>query len=251
MPSVFNIIRLSIFAAVLAWTLIVLGLASHLEQMLIANELTRFIPLSIFICACTLLIVPALLISGLLRRPLKLKEVRLELPLVGILGLLWLILGIYTAFEPDTEVECDFDGDGDWEESDIFSTDTYHAQYRTLEAFAIFNAILLIAYFFLLLLLSMKEHIQARTHVWYSDIVTYPWFKPSDADRPLPQPVTAKHLGGTIGKFQFTFPGTKAEAHMQEVQTDDGPMKAGAHYIIYIPPPPPPPPNGGRGQGRR
>jgi len=171
----------------------------------------------------------------------------LELPLVGILGLLWLILGIYTAFEPDTEVECDFDGDGDWEESDIFSTDTFHTQYRTLEAFAIFNAILLIAYFFLLLLLSMKEHLRDRQHVWYSDVVIYPWFGSSDDNRPLPGPVTAKHLGGTIGKFQFNFGGTKAEAEIQEV---DGPMKAGGHYIIYIPPPPPPPP-GGRGQPRR
>lgn len=30
----------------------------------------------------------------------------------------FLVLGIYTATSPDTEVECDFDGDGTFEESD-------------------------------------------------------------------------------------------------------------------------------------
>jgi len=251
MPSVFNIVRLSIFSIVLAWTLIVLGLASHLETMLIANDLTRFIPLSIFISVCTLLVIPTLLISGFLRQRFAVQQVRVELGLVGLLGILWLVLGIYTAFEPDTQVECDFDGDDIWDESDEFSTDMYHAQYRTLEAFSIFNAILLIAYFFLLLLLSMKEQIQSRTHVWISEVVHYPWFGIGANDDGLPAPATSKDIyTPTISisalrgkKFQF---GPKGE-EMSEAQQ---PMKAGGHYIIYIPPPPPPPPSRGNGPPR-
>jgi len=167
------------------------------------------------------------------------------LGLVGLLGILWLVLGIYTAFEPDTEVDCDFDGDDVWEESAEFSTDMYHAQYRTLEAFSVFNAILLIAYFFLLLLLSVREQVQSKTHVWISEVVHYPWFGIGASDG-LPAPATSKDIyTPTISisamrgkKFQF---GPKG----QEMAETEQPMKAGGHYIIYIPPPPPPPPSRG------
>jgi len=241
MLSIFNIVRISIFSAVIAWTMIVLGLASHLDSILIANELTRYIPLAIFVSASTFIIIPALLIFGFIKRPSLIQQVRVELFLVGLLGFLWLILGIYTAFEPDTEVECDFDGDGDWEESYIFSTDMYHAQYRTLEAFSIFNAILLIAYFFLLLILATKEHIQFEKTVWRAGVTVYPWFNQPSSSAPvnqtLPQPITASpKFGGASIAFSGLFGKLATGGKVQEEE----PMKAGGHYIIYIPPPPPP-----------
>jgi len=240
MPSIFNIVRTSIYAASIAWTLVVLGLAMHLDQMLIANDLTRFIPLAIFVSVCTLLIIPTLLIFGFIRRPFPIQQVRVELIFVGLLGLLWFILGIYTASEPDASVECDFDGDGDWEESDEFSTDTFHAQIHTIEAFAIFNAILLFVFFFLLLLMSLRQHFRGRYDVWRSGTTSFPWFSSSedDQDQPqmstkgkgkgLPPPVTAKVVTGTFGGGKDLNNSTTT------------PMKAGGHYIIYIPPPPPP-----------
>jgi hypothetical protein len=245
MLSVFNIIRISIFSAVIAWSLIVLGVAAHLNTILIANEYTRFIPLAIFIAVLTLIIIPALLIFGFIRRPFMLQQVRMELAFVGLLGLLWFILGIYTATSPDTEVECDFDGDGTFEESDEFSTDTFYAQFHCVEAFAIFNAILLLIYFFLLLLLSLRQHRAGYTEVWREPTTTYPWFGVASGMAPkggapltdLPAPVMAK---GRFGKGDATKDGqvlTGSLPSSNTSETGEQPMKAGGHYIIYIPPP--------------
>jgi len=143
-----------------------------------------------------------------------------------------MVLAIYSASEPDVIVECDFDGDGDFEESDEYSTDTYMAQYRVVKSFATFNALLLLAFFAFLLVMSLMHHSKGRSIVWASKTTTYPWFGgapplPSKefnvSSESLPLPVTSK-FGPSAGKMQ-SISGT-------------GPMKAGGHYIIYIPPPP-------------
>ncbi|KAG8896837.1 hypothetical protein FRB99_008615 [Tulasnella sp. 403] len=230
MLSKFNIARLVVFSAVIVWTLIVLGIAAHLDHMLVANDLTRYIPLGIFVAVATLLIVPSLIIFGFPKRPFLIQQVRLELAFVGLLGLLWFILGIVAATGPDTEVECDFDDDGQFEESDEFSTDTYHAQFHTLEAFSIFNAILLLGWFFFLLLLTLRHHRAGHTVVWRSGVTTYPWFGSApnaggkQMGQALPAPVTAKVMAAPSKGKDFG-------------PTGDGQMKAGGHYIIYIPPP--------------
>lgn len=244
MLSVFNIIRISIFSAVIAWSLIVLGVAAHLNTILIANEYTRFIPLAIFIAVVTLLIIPALMIFGFVRKPFMIQQVRLELAFVGLLALLWFILGIYTASAPDTEVECDFDGDGTFEESDEFSTSTFYAQYHAIEAFSIFNAILLIIYFILLLLLSIRQSRAGYSEVWREPTTTYPWFGVDSGMAPkggapltdLPPPVLSK---GKFGK-SATKDGQVLSGQLPSTgnnETSEQPMKAGGHYIIYIPPP--------------
>lgn len=240
MMTIFNIIRLSIFTAVMAWTLIVLGLAAHLDSILIANDLTRYIPLAIFVCACTFIIIPGLLVFGFIKRKFLVQQVRMELIFVGLLGLLWFIMGLYTALQPDTEVECDFDGDGDFEESEAFSSDMYDAQFHTVEAFSLFNAILLLAYFLLLLLLSWRQHAMESPRVWRSKVTTYPWFgQPTDDDdddsvdfeKAPAKGKSAKNV--TIGKI----PDEVTNKILSNSSTT--PMKAGGHYIIYIPPPPP------------
>jgi len=229
MLSTFNIIRVAIFAAVLAWTLIVIGLAAHLDQLLIANEYTAFIPLAIFVSACTFVMLPALIVFGFMKRRFLVQQVRVELAFVGLLAGLWLIVGLYTAMEPDTEVECDFDGDGDWVESDEFSTDTYHAQYHTIEAFSLLNAILLIAYLIFVLILAFRQRKSSKSQVWRAPVssllggtspseTSYPPKTVDDSLESLPKGVTAAKI---------------------LAQTTTTPMKAGGHYIIYIPPPPP------------
>jgi len=242
--TVFNIIRISMYSAVIAWTLIVLGLAIHLDQMLIANDLTRFIPLAIFVSAATLLIIPALIIFGFINRAFLIQQVRAELAFTGLLGLLWFILGIYTALEKDTEVECDFNGDGDWIESDEFSTDTFHAQYHTLEAFSIFNAILLFAFFFLLLLLALRDHRAGETEVWQDPVVDHYWFGDAAATAPrkqmsqgLPAPVTTKFMNNPFSKGGNKTQPVQGTVTTGTIDGTETPMKAGGHYIIYIPPP--------------
>jgi hypothetical protein len=93
------------------------------------------------------------------------------------------------------------------------STEAYQAQYRVLEAFSLFNAILS-AYFpftmhdrvpcpltylatvlgFLLLLfgLAVKHHMNGQKDVWLSPVTTFDWFgRDSKKANKLPTPVTA------------------------------------------------------------
>jgi len=246
MLSVFNIIRTSIYSAVIVWTLIVLGMAAHLDSILVSNEMTRFIPLAIFVSVLTFLIIPSLLAFGFIKRPFLVQQVRIEMAFVGVLGLLWFIVGLYTATEPEAEVECEFDNDGDYAPSDEFTTETFYAQYHTLEAFAIFNAILLLLVFFALLLLSLRQHRMGQSQVWTSAVTTYPWFGGSSSNPQvppkhyggLPPPVTAKMVSKSGKEHQTTTVEVNGGIN-GGAGGGDTPMKAGGHYIIYIPPPPP------------
>jgi len=232
MLSAFKIFRFAICFTVIAWSLIVLGLGAFFDHLIISSNLTRYVPYSIFVAVLTLVIIPGLLIVGSLRRYMILSQVRSELAFTGLLALLWFILGATTASAEDVTISCDFDGDGDFVESDEYSTDMYHAQVRVLRAFAIFNAILLLIYFLSLLFLAFRQHHMGRKIVWTSTAATYPWFGPSappvpskdfnDSMESLPAPVTAKGS-----------PKSKGTTLAGQVPG----MNVGGHYIIYIPPP--------------
>jgi len=230
MLSIFQTIRLAIYATVLAWSLIVLGLGAFFDHLIIMNDLTRYIPLAIFVAVCTMIIIPTLLLAGSFKRTQLFTQVRSELAFVGLLGLLWFILGISTASGEASTIECDFDGDGDFVESDEYSTAMFHAQLRVLRAFSIFNAVLLLGFFLFLLVLAIRQHRMGRTFVWTSGVASYPWFGgapvvPSKefnvSSDSLPPPVTAKGANGAP----------------QKGSTTTAPMQSGGHYIIYIPPP--------------
>jgi len=237
MLSFFNIVRFVIFFTVMAWSLIVLGLSAFFDHLIISSDMTRYVPFAIFLAVCTLVIIPTLLITGSLKRGGLMSQVRTELAFTGLLGLLWLILGLSTASAEDSIITCDFDGSGDFVESDEYSTDMYHEQLRVLRAFSIFNALLLLGFFLFLLFLTIRQHLMGRTFVWTSRSTTYPWFggvpdvpakewNVSQESLGLPEPVTSKK-GVTINKLPK---GTTTLA-------GDSPMNAGGHYIIYIPPP--------------
>lgn len=236
MLSLFNIFRFAVFFTVMAWSLIVLGLSAFFDHLIISSDMTRYVPFAIFLAVCTLIIIPTLLIAGSFKR-IVLSQVRCELAFAGLLGLMWLILGLSTASAEDSIVTCDFDGSGDFVESDEYSTDMYHEQLRVLRAFSLFNAILLLGFFLVLLFLACRQHLMGRTLVWTSRTTIYPWFggapevpsKEWDVSQEslgLPQPVTSKD-GVTIAKMPK---GTTT-------LSGDSPMNAGGHYIIYIPPP--------------
>jgi len=235
MFTIFNIIRLSVYLAVIAWTFIVLGLAAFFDHLIIANDLTRFVPLAIFVATATLIIIPVLILFGFFKRVLPVSQVRFELSFIGFLGILWFSLGVFTATSEEADIECDFDDDGVFEESDEYSSGTYQAQYRVLQAFALFNAILLLGFFFFLAVLALREHLQDRRIVWTSGVTSYPWLgvspsglaaKALPSSSPLPAPATAPYVvSQPLGQKE------------QKMETG-APMRAGGQYIIYIPPPP-------------
>jgi len=215
--SLFTTIRLVIFLMVIVWSLIVLGIAAHFQDIFVANDLTHYIPFAIFVAAITLFIVIALLISGRwMQHKGILSQTRTELSLVGFLGGFWLALGLYVSLAPIADVECDDD--------ELYSTGTYHTQYRVLEVFSLFNLILLMGYLFLLLGLALRRHFKGDRDVWQACVTTTSWFAPVGK---LPSPVTAR-------KASRTSPG----GDTREVPTAGATDKRGGQtYVVFVPPP--------------
>ncbi|KAG6378538.1 hypothetical protein JVT61DRAFT_12801 [Boletus reticuloceps] len=144
MPSKFNIIRATLYAVVLAWTIICLAIAAHFQTLLVITDLTRFVPFAIFVCSVSLLILLVLLVCSALRSRNPIST-RTELGCLGLLGTFWLALGAFLASSDsvNADVEC-FSSVDETQVVSVagFSTETYQAQYRVLEAFSLFNVIL-------------------------------------------------------------------------------------------------------------
>jgi len=198
MPSAFNIARAAIYVAVLLWTIICLAIAVHLHGLLETSDLTRFVPFAIFVCSASLIIMLTLLACTLLRDRNPIST-RIEMPCLGLAGVFWLSLGGFLAGSGyDTaEVEC-------FTSTDLtnpinmpgFSTETYHAQYRVLEAFSLFNTILIWGFLSFLSLLVVRQHFLGNRSMWNTPVPSYPWFDSgkgsASKSSKLPQPVTSR-----------------------------------------------------------
>ncbi|KAH8094787.1 hypothetical protein BXZ70DRAFT_335313 [Cristinia sonorae] len=196
MPSVFNIARACIYAAVCVWTVICLGIAVHFHGILVSSNLTRFIPFAIFACCASLLLILALLGFGFWRDRNPIST-RTELFCLGLAGALWLALGIVlVSSEADgADVEC-FSANDPSQLLDMsgFNTETYHAQYRVMEACSFFNIILLWTVISVLLFMTIRHYRWGNRTVLISSVTAFPWFsKPgSRSGKQLPPPVTAQ-----------------------------------------------------------
>jgi len=197
MPSKFNIVRASFYAVILAWTIICLAIAAHFQSLLVITDLTRFVPFALFVCSTSLLILLVLLICGALgdRNPIS---TRIEIGCLGLLGTFWLALGAFLASSDseNADVECFSSEDGS-AVVDVagFSTETYQAQYRVLEAFSLFNVILVWGFLLFLLGMALKHYYRVNRNVWFISVTTYPWFGPRSNMSKLPSPVSARSRG--------------------------------------------------------
>ncbi|KAK7695796.1 hypothetical protein QCA50_000434 [Cerrena zonata] len=192
MPTKFNIARACIYAAVLVWTIICLAIAVHFQQILVSSDLTRFIPFAIFVCSASLLLMIALLGFGLWRERNPVSA-RVELGCLALAGVLWLALGAFlgSSESEGADVEC-FSSSDSSQPFDMpgFNTDTYRSQYRVLEAFSIFNIILIWGFLLTLLALAIRKHRGGDRSVWIASVTSYPWF--GGKDKQLPPPATAR-----------------------------------------------------------
>jgi hypothetical protein len=197
MPSKFNIVRASLYAVILAWTIICLAIAAHFQTLLVITDLTRFVPFAIFVCSVSLLILLVLLVCSALRDRNPIST-RIELGCLGLLGTFWLALGAYLASSDseNADVECYSSVDGS-EIVDVagFSTETYQAQYRVLEAFSLFNVILVWGFLLFLLGMTLKHYYRVNRNVWFIPVTVYPWFGPRSSMSKLPAPVSTRSRG--------------------------------------------------------
>jgi len=165
----------------------------------VTNDLTRFIPFAIFVSAATIVLLLALLLFGL--RKANPISTRIELGCLGLDGILWLVLAAFlvSSDAEDADVEC-FTSDASSNQVPMempgFNTDTYQAQYRVMEAFSLFNVILIFAFLLFLLFLAWRHHSHGQRSVWTTAVTTFPWFYSSqdaidEKEGKLPPPVTA------------------------------------------------------------
>ncbi|TDL29504.1 hypothetical protein BD410DRAFT_779918 [Rickenella mellea] len=197
-PS-FKTVRLCIYVAILSWTAVCLGIAAHFQSILMPSDLTHFVPFSLFVCSASMFLVLVFLCtSWMARSPVN---TRIELSGLGLLGVFWLALGLLLALSAaaEAEVEC-FSADStdsDPIELPGFTSDTYHAQYHVLEAFSLFNTILVWGFLVFFLFLAMRAHRKGHTKVWYKSPATFDW-----AQKPLlPHTATRKHSQEKDGKL--------------------------------------------------
>ncbi|TEB35844.1 hypothetical protein FA13DRAFT_1728700 [Coprinellus micaceus] len=172
MPSLFNTIRLSIYATVLVLTVICLGMAGHFQSVLAASDLTRFVPFAIFVCVASLFIFTILILFSVFLRERNPISTRIELASLGLAGVFWLVLGVYltTSEAQDADVECFESADSQVvldEQAASFHTDQFQSMYRVLMAFALMNAALIIAACLILLFLAFRRHKQGDVHMWH------------------------------------------------------------------------------------
>ncbi|KAF8505600.1 hypothetical protein F5888DRAFT_453160 [Russula emetica] len=74
-----------------------------------------------------------------------------------------------------------------------FSTETYQAQYRVLEAFSLINAILILGFLLLLFILALGHHRKGYKDIWYSPVNAVDGSgQDSKKASKLPAPVTAR-----------------------------------------------------------
>jgi len=194
MFSTFNIIRASIYSLVFLWSIICLAIAAHFQSVLSASDLTRFVPFAIFVSSATLAII--LVLSAFsVRSNMNPVSTRIELGCLGLMGTFWIALGAFLASSASetASVECFVSATDLTPIDNGFSTETYQAQYRVLEAFSLFNAILIWGFLLLLFGLALKHHTNGHKDIWFSPVTTFDWFnRGSKKAGKLPEPVTAR-----------------------------------------------------------
>jgi len=184
MPSLFNIIRTCIYVAVFVSTLICLGMAAHFQAVLAVSDLTRFVPFALFVCSVSLLIVTILLGFSFLLRERNPISTRIELACLGLLGVFWLVLGVYLATSESqfADVECTSDTVADTsinaaaDDPTTFQTEQYQAMYRVLMSFSLINAVLVIFACLALLILALRRHRKGDEHMWHGPVTSCAWF---------------------------------------------------------------------------
>jgi hypothetical protein len=209
MNSIFNILRASLYAAVAAWSLIVLGIALHFQTAFVSSDALMFVPLAAFAAIVTLLMFLTLLLVPCISKLRPITQTRWELLWLGILSVFWLALCAVTTNPAiaNSEVECWAEADGVVVDDNVegYSNAVYHARYRVLQAFAFFNLSLLLGFFLFILALALWHHCRGRYIIWTTPTSTVGWFDgPSAGKFHLPRPVTdkRKRYGDKDGKYK-------------------------------------------------
>jgi len=167
-PNRLEALRIAIFILVLVTSLVALALALHFLTVLQSNDLTHFVPFALFASVASIIGMIALIAIVLVHKS-KPAALKVELAIMGFLGILWLILSIFISTSPaeNADVQC-FSDDGDLldEDDGPFDSELFHAQYRALTAIGSVNAFSLLIMCAVLTYMALRHF--NRTRDWVS-----------------------------------------------------------------------------------
>ncbi|QRV72676.1 membrane-associating domain protein [Ceratobasidium sp. AG-Ba] len=207
--ALFNLLRTISFSTLLAFSLIVLGIAGHflsLLQGLYYSSLNTSSGFSVAVSVITWAFILPIFLIGILRRGSFLSWVSVELGVCGLLWVLWLAAASYTtSLIQGLTLNCD----------SVFLTPAEEGicrEYQALQAFSWLNWLILLAYNVILLVFAIKANGQGQS-VWTSDINdlgspagdTAPPMKPEFSNNATPQPSMQQNYGA---QPQYNHPGT-------------------------------------------
>ncbi|KZT39608.1 hypothetical protein SISSUDRAFT_1045284 [Sistotremastrum suecicum HHB10207 ss-3] len=173
--TAFAVFRICLYVVVMLWSLITLAIAAHFLSILQLDDLTRFIPYSLFTASASTLgmIILPICLFFLRSDPVSAKT---EIFTTGLVGFFWLGLAALTSTSAsqDADVECFADDDDTAPVEGGFATDTFHAQYRVIKAASILNATFLLGFCIVLTFFAIRHH--QRTKEWVSSVSAKPAF---------------------------------------------------------------------------
>ncbi|PFH52737.1 hypothetical protein AMATHDRAFT_139379 [Amanita thiersii Skay4041] len=213
MAALFNIIRACTYALVILFTCICLAMAGHFQSVLIASDLTRFVPFAIFVCSASMFIFLILLSFSFFLRERNPISTRIELACLALAGTFWLVLGVYltTSESQSADVEC-FASESSTQPLDDdaanFHTDQYQAMYRVLMVFSLMNATIILLSCLALLFLAIRRHRNGDNHMWHGPVTSCAWFNSYSEGKHARHnsngssilPITANHNKGSTSR---------------------------------------------------
>ncbi|EJT98295.1 hypothetical protein DACRYDRAFT_118997 [Dacryopinax primogenitus] len=177
MMNVVNLLRLIVFFTILIFGLIVMGLTAHFAEILVPSDLTRFVTVGLVVSIITLIITTAIFLLGIFRTYIYAAQTRIELAWLGVLAVLWMALAVFLSASADVEIDCADAGGAIQENQSVgMTSDEFEAEYRAMQACSFINAILLVAWFLLLLSFAVAHHFSGYKEVWRTPVADYGWF---------------------------------------------------------------------------
>jgi len=162
--SIIHTVRVALLSVVVLFSVVILALAAHLtsttESESIIGYYFPFAALAIGISLITILTVTPILVFDHYRTGFFTSKIIVELPVLSVLGILWLTTGADTATLGSFVFDCALDG-------------TCHeaptAEAQAIEAFSFLNWLMLMGYCITLIVLSVIAGNRGHT-VWNSSV---------------------------------------------------------------------------------
>ncbi|KAG8905955.1 hypothetical protein FRB99_007889 [Tulasnella sp. 403] len=198
MTNTFQVVRWSAYTWCIVCAISVLGLAAHQATLFIGIWADR--PYIIYALVCSSLTIMGLVLLSLRSRP------QLDVIAIGILSILWLALGAYSA-DIIGNVQCEtlINQRKQKDNGGSFPAIAWCREMKAIMAFSFATFGVLLICLIILLALMINLHARGQRHFWTSSMSEIPWFgQYPDQERPVypvmtgPPPQMPQYSGNVV-----------------------------------------------------